>query len=90
MLGKTRRNRLAAGMVIIYFLHVMPCWMIEFSVVWNFGWFSILQGTSFIMLTMSFIVESLLVWISYVWQMAGFMQVNYSNTVFGRGSLVNS
>jgi hypothetical protein len=86
MLGKTRRNRLVLGAILVYFTHILPCWMIEFSIVWNYGWFTVVQGTSFILLTMSFIVETLVVWLGYVWQMAGFMQQNYGNTVFGRGS----
>lgn len=88
MLGKTRRNRLALGSILVYFSHILPCWMIEFAVVWNHGWFSVLQGTSFVLLTMSFIVETVVVWVSYIWHMAGFMQANYGNTVFGRGTLL--
>lgn len=87
MLGKTRRNRLSLGSILVYFAHIMPCWIIEFSIVWNHGWFSVLQGSSFILLTMSFIVETLVVWFAYMWFMAGFMQSSYGNTVFGRGTL---
>lgn len=88
MLGKSRRNRLSLGSILVYFAHILPCWMIEFAVIWNHGWFSILQGASFILLSMSFIVETFVVWFAYMWFMAGFMQVSYGDTVFGRGTLM--
>lgn len=86
MLNKTRRNRLVAGCIIVYFIHVMPCWMMEFSVVWTYGWFSVLQGTSFLFLTLTWSLETLFVWLAYAWNMSGFMHNQYANTKFGRGS----
>ena len=86
MLPKSRRNRLLLGTAIVYTFHVLPCWVIEFSIVWNYGWFAIIQAVSFIYLTSLFILESITVWIAYIWHLSGFTQNNYGNTLFGRGS----
>ena len=85
MLPKTRRNRLSGGIGIAYFTHVVPCWMMEFSVVWTYGWFTTLQGVSFICLTLTWALETVYIWAAYMWFMAGFMNNRYGNTKFGRG-----
>ena len=86
MLPKRRRNKIFAGVAVTYFTHVLPCWMIEFSIVWSYGWFELLQGVSFILLTVTWILETVAVWHAYTWHMAGFMQIHYDNTLFGRGT----
>lgn len=73
------------GSVLVYFVHVLPCWIIEFGIVWDSGWHTTLQSLSFMFLTISWIFETLAVWYGYMWHMAGFMQRYYSNTIFGRG-----
>ena len=85
MLPKTRRNKLMLGAAIIYFFHVLPLWFVEFTIVWNYGWHTLIQSVSFLFLTFSWVVETLGVWYAYMWHMAGFMNKNYGNTKFGRG-----
>lgn len=85
MLRKRRRNLLMLGSIIVYFIHVLPCWMIEFSIVWSYGWFTLIQSVSFLFLTISWILETVGVWIAYMWHMAGFMNNNYGKTPFGLG-----
>ena len=85
MLRKNRRNRLMLGSVIVYFIHVLPLWIIEFNIVWNYGWLTLMQGVAFIFLTVSWILETMGVWYAYMWHMSGFMHKNYANTRFGKG-----
>lgn len=87
MLAKHRRNRLMMGTAMIYFLHVLPLWIIEFNILWTYGWLALVQGVAFIFLTISWIIETLGVWYAYMWHMSGFMHKNYANTLFGRGGL---
>lgn len=87
MLPKSRRNKLFLGAFLVYFVHVLPCWIVEFSIVWNYGWHTVIQAVSFVYLTVSWIIETLSVWYGYTWHMAGFMNANYGMTRFGRGGL---
>ena len=85
MLPKTRRNKLMTGLFIIYFLHVLPLWIVEFGIIWNYGWHTLLQSVCFVFLTISWVLETLGVWYGYAWHMAGFFQKNYGNSALGRG-----
>lgn len=85
LLPHSRRNRMLAGIAVVYFLHVLPCWMMEFAVVWVYGWFTLLQGTSFILLIITWIIETVIVWLGYIWHMSGFINRNYGHTRFGQG-----
>jgi hypothetical protein len=87
MLDKHKRNRLMFGTALVYFLHTLPLWIIEFDIVWSYGWFSVIQGVSFIFTTISWVLETLGVWYAYMWHMSSFMHNNYANTWFGRGGL---
>lgn len=87
MLAKHRRNRLFIGTALIYFFHVLPIWIIEFSIAWNYGWLSLVQGVAIVFVTISWVLETLGVWYSYMWYMSSFMHNNYANTAFGRGGL---
>ncbi len=87
MLPKNRRNRLMLGSVLVYFTHVLPIWIIEFGILWTYGWLTLMQGIAFIFITVSWIVETLGVWYGYIWYASGFLQKNYGDTVFGRGGL---
>jgi hypothetical protein len=86
MLPKSRRNKMMLGLAIIYFFHVLPLWMVEFSIVWSYGWFVLIQSVSFVFLTISWCVETVGVWYAYIWHMSGFMNRNYGTTVLGIGA----
>ena len=85
MLTKHRRNSLMFGTALVYFLHVLPLWIVEFNILWSYGWITIMQGVAFIFITISWIFETLGVWYAYMWHMSSFLHKNYGNTRFGRG-----
>ena len=87
MLPKNRRNRLMLGSAVVYFTHVLPIWIVEFNILWTFGWLTTMQGVAFVFITISWIVETMGVWYAYMWHMSGFLNKNYGNTVFGRGGM---
>lgn len=87
MLGKHRRNRLMLGTALVYFLHVLPLWIVEFNILWTYGWIALVQGVAFIFITISWIIETLGVWYAYMWHMSSFINRNYGDTIFGRGGL---
>eukprot|EP00658_Telonema_sp_P-2_P060915 TRINITY_DN49697_c0_g1_i1.p1 TRINITY_DN49697_c0_g1~~TRINITY_DN49697_c0_g1_i1.p1 ORF type:complete len:171 (+),score=25.97 TRINITY_DN49697_c0_g1_i1:335-847(+) len=86
MLPKNRRNKLMMGVAVSYFSHILPIWLMEFVVIWNFGWFNLIQGASFVLLTMTWSLETLGVWYMYVWQLSGYLDRHYGRTKFGQGA----
>ena len=87
MLAKHRRNRIMAGTALVYFMHVLPLWIAEFTILWSYGWISLIQGVAFIYTTISWVIESLGVWYAYMWHVSSFLNKNYGDTPFGRGGL---
>jgi hypothetical protein len=80
---KSRRNRMLSGAAIAYLSHILPLWIIEFSIIWEYGWMTLLQGAHFVFLSMIWICETLLVWLAYTWHASGFLHQKYGSTMFG-------
>lgn len=85
MLPRNRRNKLLYGVSVSYFSHVLPLWIIELIIIWNYGWFVMIQSISFILLTMTCILETIAVWHFYIWHMSGYIHRTYGGTRFGLG-----
>jgi hypothetical protein len=81
MLDKNKRNRLMIGSALVYFFHVLPLWVIEFDILWSYGWMSEVQGVSFCFLSVSWIIETLGVWYAYIWHMSGYMNKNHGAVI---------
>jgi hypothetical protein len=80
---KSRRNRLLTGIAVSYITHILPLWIMEFGIVWTYGWMTLLQGTHFVFLSIIWFAETLLVWLSFAWHGAGLLHEKYGDTMFG-------
>ena len=79
MLVSKRRDRFTTGIFIVYFLRDLPCWIIEFQVIWKHGFMSEIQGISFIVATITFAFATFVVWFKYTWRMAKYFQEMYGH-----------
>ena len=86
MLPKNRRNKMMIGVALSFFSHVLPLWIMDFSVIWLYGWFSLIQGASFILLTITWGLEMIGVWYMYTWQLSGYLDRHYGKSAFGQGA----
>jgi hypothetical protein len=83
---KSRRNRVLSGVAIVYLSHVLPLWIMEFGIIWTYGWMSLLQSAHFVFLSVIWILETLTVWLAYTWHGAGLLHEKYGSTMFGAQS----
>lgn len=83
---KSRRNRMLSGAAIAYLTHILPLWIMEFGIVWSYGWMTLLQGVHFVFLSVLWVVETLVVWLAYTWHGSGLLHEKYGNTMFGAQS----
>ena len=79
---KVRRNFTVMGIGISWLVHDMPLWFIEFNVVWNYGWVHLLQGVSFLLISIAFAIGFFAVWLGYTWKMSKFLQNQFGGSDF--------
>ncbi len=79
---KARRNYTVLCIAISWLLHDLPIWVIEFWIVWNFGWIHIVQGMSLILVSVAFISGFFAVWIGYTWKMSKLLQTHFGGSLF--------
>jgi len=72
-----RRNRLFGGVALVFLFRDLPCFLIEFWIVWKYGWMHILQGISVMLTTFSFSISLLMVWFIWAWKAAKCLELNY-------------
>ena len=67
---RTRRNCVFLCLAIVYFSHDFPLWLMEFYMVWQYGWINKLQGISLFLLTFTTAFGTFGVWLGYAWKMS--------------------
>eukprot|EP00754_Rhynchopus_humris_P044059 Rhum_TRINITY_DN3758_c0_g1::Rhum_TRINITY_DN3758_c0_g1_i1::g.11955::m.11955 len=80
MLPSSRRNRIMAGVYTIFLVRDFPCWLIEFWVLWKFGWLHVLQGISVLLTTVSFALGLLICWLIYTWKVAKILEHQFGSS----------
>jgi len=68
------RHYLWYGIAAVYFFADKPLFIIEFYIVYHFGYHHLLQTCSFLLKTISWLLGSVVVWVSYVWWMSRKLQ----------------
>lgn len=74
---KDRRRRTALGLVSVYLSNVLPLFILEYHAYLCCGWVEGYRGFCFVWKTFSFLGASILVWLSYAWRGARFMEMHY-------------
>jgi len=77
---QSRKSSIYFCLYTIYFLHDFPLWAIEFWVVWKYGWLSVIQGVSLLLLTFAAAYGTFAVWLSYAWKCSRTLQYYYGMT----------
>eukprot|EP01059_Diplonema_ambulator_P035212 TRINITY_DN8206_c0_g1_i1.p1 TRINITY_DN8206_c0_g1~~TRINITY_DN8206_c0_g1_i1.p1 ORF type:complete len:187 (+),score=15.08 TRINITY_DN8206_c0_g1_i1:39-599(+) len=80
MLASSRRNRIMAGVYTIFFSRDLPCWFMEFWVLWKYGWIHILQGISVLLTTCSFGFGLIMCWLIYTWKLAKYLEQHFGSS----------
>jgi hypothetical protein len=70
----TRITKLQLGVVVMYFSSVLPLFWLEFYITYKHGILYVLDGICLGMFLISWVVGSLVVWFSYMYQVARFLQ----------------
>jgi hypothetical protein len=79
---RQRRNATVLGLVISFVFHDFALWVMDFYVVWNYGWIHLLQGTSFVLLCVSATVGFFGLWLGYAWKVSKILQQHFSANAF--------
>ena len=77
MKPRSIRNAIISCIVIVFFTHDFPLWLIEFWMVWQFGWIYEVQGISIILLTITTAWGTFCVWLAYSWKLSKLLQVQF-------------
>jgi hypothetical protein len=85
MSPRERRNASIACVMTVFLLHDFPLWIMEFWMVWQWGWINILQGVSVLLLTFTTAVGFFGVWLGYAWKMSKLLQVYFGSSAFNVG-----
>eukprot|EP01061_Rhynchopus_euleeides_P032806 TRINITY_DN54608_c0_g1_i1.p1 TRINITY_DN54608_c0_g1~~TRINITY_DN54608_c0_g1_i1.p1 ORF type:complete len:186 (+),score=55.21 TRINITY_DN54608_c0_g1_i1:193-750(+) len=80
MLASSRRNRIMAGVYTIFLSRDLPCWLMEFWVVWKHGWIHVLQGVSVLLTTVSFGLGLVMCWLIYTWKLAKYLEHQFGSS----------
>eukprot|EP00659_Diplonema_papillatum_P009715 gene9715-15085_t len=64
---KSRNRRVHTGMFFIYFLSDSPLFIIDLYIVYHYGWVDEVQGITFILKLVSWLVGTFFVWFVYMW-----------------------
>ena len=67
---------------ITFLLHDLPLWILELWMCWRWGWISVIQGVSLVVLSVSFALGFLGTWLGYAWFVAKFLQTYFGETAF--------
>eukprot|EP00662_Eupelagonemidae_sp_cell21_P016350 gene16350-57019_t len=62
-----------------WFYDHLPCFLMEFWVVWKYGWIHILQGISVLLTSFSFSMSLLMVWFIWAWKLAKVLEMNFGS-----------
>lgn len=84
---RTRRNCIFFSMSVVFFLHDFPLWCMEFWMVWQYGWITILQGISIVVLTFTTALGTFGVWLGYAWKMSKILQRYFGSSSVSGGNL---
>ena len=79
MLPNERRRRITLGFALIYFPHILPCWIVEAYLVHLHGFLCNTQCLCFIISTVTWITFSMCIWLSYTWFMARFLNFRFGD-----------
>jgi hypothetical protein len=82
MTPRGRRNNAILCMVIVFVLHDFPLWLMEFWMVWAWGWIHVLQGVSVVILTGTTAFGFFGVWLGYAWKMSKLLQEKFGSAAF--------
>jgi hypothetical protein len=82
MSPRERRNSTIVCIVQVFVLHDFPLWLMEFWMVWQWGWIHELQGISIILLTSTTAVGFFGVWLGYPWKMSKVLQTYFGSAAF--------
>ena len=80
MLDSSRRNRIMAGVYTIFLVRDFPCWLMEFWVLWKYGWISVIQGISVMLATFSFAFGLIMCWLIYTWKIAKILEKQFGSS----------
>lgn len=86
MSPRDRRNSMIACMGAVFLLHDFPLWLMEFWMVWEWGWIHVLQGVSVILLTFTTAFGFFGVWLGYAWKMSKVLQTQFGSAAFNVGN----
>ena len=70
---KQRNKRVHQGMLFIYFLSDVPFFILDLYIVYWYGWVDVIQGISFVLKLMSWMVGTFFVWFVYMWKVSKFL-----------------
>eukprot|EP00744_Colponema_vietnamica_P021423 GILI01030605.1.p1 GENE.GILI01030605.1~~GILI01030605.1.p1 ORF type:complete len:183 (+),score=11.47 GILI01030605.1:97-645(+) len=76
-----RRDLMALFIVATFIMHDFPCWIIEFSLAWQYGVIDVLQGISLTVLSVCTFWGFLTTWLYYSWTMARISQKHFGATM---------
>eukprot|EP01063_Lacrimia_lanifica_P025324 TRINITY_DN3310_c0_g1_i1.p3 TRINITY_DN3310_c0_g1~~TRINITY_DN3310_c0_g1_i1.p3 ORF type:complete len:186 (+),score=60.85 TRINITY_DN3310_c0_g1_i1:75-632(+) len=80
MIASSRRNRIMAGVYTIFLARDFPCWLIEFWVLWKYGWMHVIQGISVMLATISFSFGLIMCWLLYAWKLAKYLEHQFGSS----------
>jgi len=67
---------LTLAVMFVYFSSDLPLFVVQYIIVFNYGYFSIIQSLSFLLTVISFVLGSYLVWTNYMWSAAKYLQTH--------------
>eukprot|EP00754_Rhynchopus_humris_P037088 Rhum_TRINITY_DN19189_c0_g1::Rhum_TRINITY_DN19189_c0_g1_i1::g.169489::m.169489 len=67
---KQRNRRVHQGMLFIYFLSDTPFFIMDLYIVYWYGWRDEVQGITFVLKMMSWMVGTFFVWFIYMWKVS--------------------
>ena len=80
MPARVRRNCVFLCLVIVFFTHDFPLWLMEFFMVWRYGWIHVLQGVSLLVLTWTTAIGLFGVWLGYTWKVSKLLQRQFGSS----------
>lgn len=79
-----RRNRFfTGGIVIMYLFADVPLWMCDMSIIFYVGFIDVGQGITFVLRSLSFLVNSYVTWNVYLHRLSKFLQVAVFGSIAG-------
>lgn len=85
MTPRDRRNSMIICIFAVFLLHDFPLWMMEFWIVWQWGWIHVLQGVSIVLLTCTTAFGFFGVWLGYAWKVSKVLQTHFGSAAFNVG-----